>query len=239
MSTRLPDDGPFEEEDEEAPPLRTILSDRVKLEFVRLRHQALQDLTALRAFEYTGTMLQVGLSITPPPGAEDSVNWQRVHRSTLEHLLQVIISYHRRLYPYAFTAALKHILSVTTALPPLLNFPPPPAEEVTLEEIHNGTAVEYQAASLDIRALEQQSVDMLVSQIYLQPKLKRDEASFVRYVPHLCEHYRTPLFEISQQEFYTLVTTTFETHPARATLFWESSDAIFHAPMPQTMLQYP
>ena len=194
---------------------------------------ALQDLTALRAFEFCGTTTQVGLSIATPPTATDTFDWQRIHRSTLENLLQLIVAYYRRIYPMeTLQVAITRILEDTNTLPPL------PPEDITLGEVHTSTAVAYTAASLDIRALEQQSVDMLVAQIYLQKKLNKDEASYIHFVPYLCEHYRTPLFHTSQHDFYVLVTATFEAHPRRSKLSWESSDDLFNATLTPVLLKY-
>ena len=225
-----PDDAYLDDED---PAKRHLLSDPIKIETTRLRFLALQDLTALRAFEFPGTTAPVGLSIAIPPGATDTFNWHRIHRATIENLLLLIVTYYRRVHSTLDIRVVQRILMAVTPLPPL------PEADITPDEAHLATAWSHQAASLDIRALEQQSVDMLVEQIYLQDRLHQDEASFIQYVPHLCEHYRTPLFHTGKKEFYTLVTVTFENHPGRATLSWDSSEAIFHPTLPSTLLKYP
>ena len=58
-----PDDACLDDED---PAKRHLLSDPLKIETTRLRSLALDDLAALRAFEFSGTTAPVGLSIAIP-----------------------------------------------------------------------------------------------------------------------------------------------------------------------------
>jgi hypothetical protein len=59
---------------------------------------ALEDLTNLRAFEYSGTAIHAGITAAEPGGIEDHEVWADVHRATFKFLLQVIIEYYRRIY---------------------------------------------------------------------------------------------------------------------------------------------
>jgi hypothetical protein len=91
--------------------------------------------------------------------------------------------------------------------------------------------------------LEQRSLNMLVQQCYEETDLCtrlafRSETAFVTHVPYLCECYRTPLFQLTQQQFYKRVVKAFEEHPNRAELGWESSQAIDDAELPTLLLQY-
>jgi hypothetical protein len=58
--------------------------------------------------------------------------------------------------------------------------------------------------------LEECSLTLLVKQWYDQTSLSCNEAAFVSNVPYLCECYRTPLFHLTQEEFYEVVVKVFE-----------------------------
>ena len=213
---------------------REKIPPKYKIEFERCRYKVLKCLTNLRAYEFSGTTLQTGITIVPPSEDTDVDSWAHVHRTTLEDILLVSAQYYRRIYPKAkLQDAFQRILGETDSLPP---FRP---TECTPEEVHKATEGDYKPGAIDMRALEQQSVDMLVTQIYREAQFHTNQTAFMRFVPTLCEYYRTPLFDSSADAFYTLVVHTFEDHPARGRLDWESTDDIFTASLPATLLSYP
>jgi hypothetical protein len=73
---------------------------------------------------------------------------------------------------------------------------------------------------------------MLVTQVYLQPQFHSSLAEFHSNVPALSEAYRTPLFESSQRDFYTLFVTTFEAHPAQEQIPWPLTAAVLEVAFP-------
>jgi hypothetical protein len=99
--------------------------------------------------------------------------------------------------------------------------------DITYQDTHEVTSPRYLMHHLDICALEMRLVDMLVTQVYLQPQFHSSLAAFRSNVPALSEAYRTPLFESSQRDFYTLVVNTFEAHPTREQIPWPLTAAVF------------
>jgi hypothetical protein len=86
--------------------------------------------------------------------------------------------------------------------------------------------------------LEQSSLRLLVEQCYLDPNILSTEAAFISTVPFVCEAYRCPLFNLTQEQFYKKVVKTFEAHPKRATLPWMSTQAILDAALPTFLCRY-
>jgi hypothetical protein len=84
-----------------------------------------------------------------------------------------------------------------------------------------------------LSVLEQRSLTMLVKQLYDEPY-----HNFISKVPLLCECYRSPLFSLTQAQFYKRVVDTFEVHAQRSTLSWDSSKAIRDAQLPRVLLPY-
>jgi hypothetical protein len=79
---------------------------------------------------------------------------------------------------------------------------------------------------------------MLVNQCYDQPDVSSTEAAFVSKAPFLFECYRTPLFSLSQQQFYKRVVQAFEALSERATLSWDASEENCDADLPRVLLPY-
>jgi hypothetical protein len=86
--------------------------------------------------------------------------------------------------------------------------------------------------------LEQSSLKLLVAQCYLDPNISSTEAAFVSTVPFVCEAYRCPLFNLTQEQFYKRVVQTFEAHPKRDTLPWNSTQAILDVALPTYLCRY-
>jgi hypothetical protein len=84
--------------------------------------------------------------------------------------------------------------------------------------------------------LEQRLLTMLVEQLYDEPYLSCNEDNFISKVPLLCECYRSPLFTLTQAQFYKRVVHTFEAHAQRSTLSWDSSQGIRDAQLPRVLL---
>jgi hypothetical protein len=89
-----------------------------------------------------------------------------------------------------------------------------------------------------LSVLEQRSLTMLFEQLYNEPYLSCSEDNFISKVPLLCECYRTPLFSLTQAQFYKRVVDTFEAHAQQSTLSWDSSKAIRDAQLPRVLLPY-
>jgi hypothetical protein len=89
-----------------------------------------------------------------------------------------------------------------------------------------------------LSVLEQRSLTMLVKQLYDEPYLSCNEDNFILKVPLLCECYRSPLFSLTQAQFYKRVVDTFEAHAQRSTLSWDSSQGIRDAQLPRVLLPY-
>jgi hypothetical protein len=70
-----------------------------------------------------------------------------------------------------------------------------------------------------LSVLKERSLTMLVEQLYDEPYLSCNEDTFISKVPLLCECYRTPLFSLTQAQFYKRVVDTFEAHAQRPTFF--------------------
>ena len=200
---------------------RRYLTDRLMIEFQRLRLKALGHLTNLRSYEYCGTTLQTKITTVCP--MEDATDWMEVHRKTLEELIQLISVYYLRIHEVPFLQ-LTFLQTVAAEMPDL----PPHPDNITFEETHEVTEPCYRAPSLDIRALEMMSVDMLVDQLYQDPLILRDPRGFATRVPILCEYFRTPLFHSSQQAFYELVIAAFDQHPDRARAPWHTTSPLIH-----------
>jgi hypothetical protein len=101
-----------------------------------------------------------------------------------------------------------------------------PSDDATVEEIQEGSKDPFTAPVLDIRALEQMSVDMAVPQCYLDPRVTISPTGFLQIAPTLSEVYRTPLYASTAQEFYTLIVDSFDRHPARAQVSWKTTEKI-------------
>ncbi len=86
-----PPDATFEVADDG----RERIPEKYKIEFQRLRLRALEYLANLRAFEYSGTTIQAGITAAEPKGVEDHEDWLSVHRGTLK---DVAIEYYCRIY---------------------------------------------------------------------------------------------------------------------------------------------
>ena len=226
--SRPPDDT-FEVVDDR----RERIPEKYKIEFQRLHLRALEYLANLRAFEYSDTTIQAGITTAEPEGIEDHQVWAKVHRVTMKSLLRVVIEYYRRIYGNDedddIKATIKRFL--TAKLPAIPNLLP---ADITYQDTHEVTSPRYLTRHLDSRALEMRSVDMLVTQVYLQPQFHSSLPAFRSNVPTLSEAYRTPLFESSQRGFYTLVVTTFEPHPAREQIPWPLTAAVFEVAFPPT-----
>jgi hypothetical protein len=69
-----------------------------------------------------------------------------------------------------------------------------------------------------LRLLEQRSLAMLVEQLYDEPYLSCNKDNFISKVPLLCECYRSPIFSLTQAQFYKRVVDMFEAHAQRSTL---------------------
>jgi hypothetical protein len=89
-----------------------------------------------------------------------------------------------------------------------------------------------------LSVLEQRLLTMLVEHLYDEPYLSCNEDNFISKVPLLCECYRSPLFSLTQAQFYKRVVDTFEAHAQRSTLFWDSSLAIRDAQLHRVLLPY-
>jgi hypothetical protein len=89
-----------------------------------------------------------------------------------------------------------------------------------------------------LSVLEQRSLTMLVEQLYYEPYLSCNEATFISKVPLLCECYRSPLFSLTQAQFYKRIVDTFEAYAQRSTLSWDLSKAIRDAQLPRVLLPY-
>jgi hypothetical protein len=74
---------------------------------------------------------------------------------------------------------------------------------------------------------------LLVAQVYRESQFHSSQAAFRSNVPALSEAYRTPLFDLLQRAFYTLVVNTFRAHPARYQIPWLSTDGIFEVAFPR------
>jgi hypothetical protein len=224
-----PPDATFEVVDDR----RERIPEKYKIEFQRLRLRALEYLANLRAFEYSGRTIQAGITAAEPEGIEDHQVWATVHPGTMKSLLQVVIEYYRRIYENDedddIEATIKRFL--TAKLPVIPDLLP---ADITYQYTHEVTSPRYLTRHLDICALEMRSADMLVTQVYLQPQFHSSLAVFRSNVPALSEAYRTPLFESSQRDFYTLVVNTFEAHPAREQIPWPLTAAVFEVAFPPT-----
>jgi hypothetical protein len=86
--------------------------------------------------------------------------------------------------------------------------------------------------------LEQRSLTMLVKQSYDEPYISCNDNTIISKVSLLCECYRTPLFSLTQAQFYKRAVHTFEAHADRSTLSWDSSEAIRDAQLPRALLFY-
>ncbi len=181
-------------------------ADKAELHAIQL--QALEYLQNLRSFEVSGTDVQVG---TSTEAIQEGTGCANAHQTTLERLIALLFHYYRRMYG---TEDLQEtVLRLITSTPTPSD---DPSDDATVEEIQEGSEDPFTAPVLDIRALEQMSVDMAVSQCYLDPRVTISPTGFLQIVPTLTEVYRTPLFASTAQEFYTLIVDTFNRHPARA-----------------------
>ncbi len=225
-----PPDATFQMTKEEMEDLRQFIPEKVKVEFQRLRLLALEHLTNLRAYEFSGTTRQAGLTTAEEPdGIENPFCWAEVHQKTLESLLQVVVDYYRRIYGTDGFAAIVE-QARTDELPRIPDLGIDISHDASASDSVN--SLRYITRKLDIRALEMWSVDDLVKEIYLEKKYHSSEHAFITSVPILCEMYRTPLFNTPPRNFYTLVVVSFDSHPARPQIPWESTDAIFQAKLP-------
>jgi hypothetical protein len=86
--------------------------------------------------------------------------------------------------------------------------------------------------------LEQSLLSLLVAQCYLDPNILSTEAAFISTVPFVCEAYRCPLFNLTQEQFYKRVVQTFEAHPKRDALPWKSTQAILDVALPTFLCRY-
>ncbi len=107
--------------------------------------------------------------------------------------------------------------------------------EMSLELIDKPTT---QLLNVRMSELEERSLTLLVKQCYDQTSLSCSEAAFLSNVPYLCECYRTPLFDLTQDAFYEVVVKSFEANPKRTNLTWKSTKAIHDANLPKDLAQY-
>ena len=202
-----------------SPRFKMSQADKAELHAIQL--DALTYLQNLRSFEVSGTDVQVGISTED---IQEGTGCANAHRTTLERLIGLLFHYYRRMYG---TEDLQEtVLRLITS--PILDFSIPP-DDATSEEIQAGSEEPLLAPALDIRALEQMSVDMAVAQCYLHPRVIGSPEGFLQVVPTLSEVYRTPVFETSAQAFYTLIVETFDRHPARDRVPWKTSRNIRQA----------
>jgi hypothetical protein len=91
-----------------------------------------------------------------------------------------------------------------------------------------------------LSVLEQRSLTVLVKELYDEPYLSCNEDNFISKVPLLCKCYRSPIFSLTQAQFYKRVVDTFEAHAQRSNLSWDSSQGIRDAQLPRVLLpSYP
>ena len=194
------------------PPSRLSLPKEAKVEFHRLRLKASAYLQNLRSFEVSGSSAQVGISTEAIEGGEDCVV---AHQTTLERLIGLLFVYYRHLYSMEdLLAAIARIL------------PDRQPELPDADNLVDGTAHLPSGPALDIRALEQMSVDMAVSQCYLDPRVIHSPKGFLEIVPTIAECYRTPVFGTSAKDFYSLIVVSFDRHPARGQVHWKTTTKI-------------
>jgi hypothetical protein len=199
-----------------SPRLTMSKADKAELHAIQL--QALEYLQNLRSFEVSGTDVQVSSSTE---AIQEGTGCANAHQTTLERLIGLLFHYYRRMY--GIEDLQETVLRLITST---MSATPTPSDDATLEEIQKGSKDPFIAPVLDIRALEQMSVDMAVAQCYLDPRVTISPTGFLQIVPTLSEVYRTPLFETTAQEFYTLIADTFDRHPARAQVPWKTSGKI-------------
>jgi hypothetical protein len=197
--------------------LRLTMSKADKAELHAIQLQALEYLQNLRSFEVLDTDVQVR---TSTKAIQEGTGCANAHQTPLERLIALLFHYSRRMYG---------IEDLQETVLRLITSTPTPSDDVTLEEIQEGSEDPFIAPVLDIRALEQMSVDMAVAQCYLDPRVTISPTGFLQIVPTLSEVYRTPLFDTTAQEFYTLIVDTFDRHPARAQVPWKTSGKIRQA----------
>jgi hypothetical protein len=104
-------------------------------------------------------------------------------------------------------------------------------EEIPVKQLQDGS-------NKKLSVLEQRPLTMLVKQSYDEPYLSCNEDNFISKVPLLCECYRSPLFSLTQAQFYKRVVDRFEAHAQRSTLCWDSSQGISDAHLPRVLLPY-
>jgi hypothetical protein len=190
-------------------------ADKAELHAIQL--QALEYLQSLRSFEVSGTDVQVG---TSTEAIQEGTGCANAHQTTLERLIALLFHYYRRMYG---------IEDLQETVLCLITFTPTPLDDARVEEIQEGSEDPFIAPVLDIRVLEQMLVGMAVAQCYLDPRVTISPTGFLQIVPALSEVYRTPLFDTTAQEFYTLIVDTFGRHPARAQVSWKPSGKIQQA----------
>jgi hypothetical protein len=194
-------------------------ADKAELHAIQL--QALEYLQNLRSFEVSGTDVQVG---TLTEAIQEGTGCANAHQTTLERLIGLLFHYYRRMYGIEDLQA-----TVLRLITSTMSATPTPSDDVTLEEIQEGSEDPFIAPVLDIRALEQMSVDMAVAQCYLDPRVTISPTGFLQIVPTLSKVYQTPLFATTAQEFYTLIVDSFDRHPARAQVPWKTSGKVRQA----------
>jgi hypothetical protein len=104
-------------------------------------------------------------------------------------------------------------------------------EEKPVKQLRDGS-------NKKLSLLEQRSLTMLVKQLCDEPYFSCNEDNFISKVPLLCECYRSPLFSLTQAQFYERVVNMFEAHAQRSTLSWDSSQGISDALLPRVLLPY-
>jgi hypothetical protein len=104
-------------------------------------------------------------------------------------------------------------------------------EEKPVKQLRDGS-------NKKLSVLEQRALTMLVEHLYDEPYLSCNEDNFISKVPLLCECYRSPLFSLTQAQFYKRAVDTFEAHAQSSTLSWDSSKAIRDAQLPKMLLPY-
>jgi hypothetical protein len=200
---------------------RLTMSKADKAELYAIQLQALEYLQKLRSFEVSGTDVQVGPSTK---AIQEGTGCANAHQTTLERLIALLFHYYRRIYG---TEDLQEtVLRLITSTPTPSD---DPSDDATVEEIQEGSKDAFTAPVFDIRALEQMSVDMAVSQCYLDPRVTISLTGFLQIVPTLSEVYRMPLFASTAQEFYTLIVDSFDRHPAHAQVSWKTTETIREA----------
>ena len=112
--------------------------------------------------------------------------------------------------------------------------------KMTLLNIQKPEQMLPDGSNKKLTSLEQKSLDMLVEQCYRNPNICSSKAAFVSEVPFVCEVYRSPLINLTQEQFYKRVVATFEAHPQRDLLYWKSTTAIRDASLPTILCRcYP